>query len=203
MSGKKMTDEQKKAHSERIKAVWAKKKAEKLSEATEIQKDLPRVIPDMKTPDIQAKKVAEPKVIEVSKNKPFLEIEEVAEGVDGLEVINRNPNYYYRWCRESDVGTGRTDIWNVLDRKHPDFSGLRVNIDHSPDKSFIRFKDLILCCARIETREKKRKALDAKVANSATQVKNKLVRDVDKTNKGLAHRTGVVQAFSSIDRTYK
>jgi len=196
---RKMTVEEKKAHSERLKASWARRKAVKPEIATE----LPKVVPDMKTPDIQAVKVVDPKIIEVSKEKSFLEVENVELNVDGTEVHNLNPNYYPRWCRESELGNGRKGIWVVLNRNHPDFAGVSVNIDHSPDKSFIRFKDLILCVTRKETRDKKRKALDEKVASRTADVSNKLVRNVERVNAGLANRSGVVTAFKGIDKEYK
>lgn len=98
------------------------------------------------------------------KKEHFLEVEVVPPiERSPLNIYNVNPTYAYRWCNKDMMGNGRRGIWHTVPKDHSDFSGLRVEVDHSVDQNFFSYKDVILCCARRETAESKRKRLSEKV----------------------------------------
>jgi len=113
--------------------------------------------------DLQAKMVVKKFENEVKKNH-FLDIEIVPPVQDSpLTVYNKNLMYAYRWCNKDLMATGRKGIWNTIPRDHPDFAGLRVSVDHSPNQNFFTYRDLVLCCCRAETAKSKRQRLDEKI----------------------------------------
>lgn len=100
-----------------------------------------------------------------SKVPSFISIEEYKGGGDALAVYNGNPAYKYRWCEKTKMVGNRRDIWHAVDKTHPDFEGLKVGRDETPDLSTISFGDVMLCCARKETADSKRKFLDKIIPN--------------------------------------
>lgn len=98
------------------------------------------------------------------KKAHFLEIEVVPPVERSpLNIYNANPMYAYRYCNKDMMGNGRRGIWHTVPKDHPDFSGLRVEVDHSVGQNFFSYKDVILCCARKETADSKRKRLAEKI----------------------------------------
>jgi hypothetical protein len=61
------------------------------------------------------------------------------------------------------MANGVKDIWHTVPKGHPDFIGLRVEVDHTPEQSYFTCGDLVLCCARKETVEARRKANQEKM----------------------------------------
>lgn len=92
-------------------------------------------------------------------NKPFLEVEEAPKKQGILAVTNVNPNYRVRWCGKAGMpASNRKGIYVVIDKRHPDFKGMTVQRDDTPDASYITIGDLILCATRKETSDKVRQA---------------------------------------------
>uniref|UniRef100_A0A6H1ZCB1 Uncharacterized protein n=1 Tax=viral metagenome TaxID=1070528 RepID=A0A6H1ZCB1_9ZZZZ len=135
--------------------------------------------------------------------KPFLEITEPSVVVDPFEVKNWPGQYEKHWCLEKKVSHGRKGDWVVVDRTHPDFKGIEVPIDQSPDQTFIRYMDVILCCMRKETAIKKRDALNAKVKNKTEAVTNKYRAGVGKLAKATGaggSRREAMQVMDTIEK---
>jgi len=96
--------------------------------------------------------------------KPFLDVEVSEPEKDNpLTIYNANPMYVYRWCNRELMAAGRKGIWHTVPRNHPDFKGMSIAVDHSPDQNYFQYRDLILCCARRETVEHRRKRLEEKI----------------------------------------
>lgn len=139
------------------------------------KKGRPKGVKNKKT--VWRAKRAERKAIEAPKVS-FLEIETTNRGTSvSLNIYNENPAYVYRWCAKNKMANNRRGIWHTVKREHPDFDGLRVEIDHSPEQSFFSCGDLILCCARKETieaiRKQKREMIitrDQKIDRQTTEV---------------------------------
>jgi hypothetical protein len=130
-----------------------------------------------------------------------MEVEEPVMKPDALEIFNANPNYRFRWCLEKKVANGRKSDWKVVDRHHPDFEGMRVNVDHSPDQTYIKYMDVILCCMRRETAAKKKALLAEKVKKRTEGVGKKFERGVKKLSKALGG--GRQEALRAMDKIEK
>lgn len=89
---------------------------------------------------------------EALSKKRFLQVEEVLPRTeDWTAIFNKNPLYKYRWCNGNEMHNGTRGIWHRLDKTHEDFRKLRVNADHTPDKSYISYNEMVLCVSRRET----------------------------------------------------
>lgn len=118
------------------------------------------VVADVKGTDEEAVKAV---LSAPTKHKPFIEvIEEPVATRNVLEVMNKNPMYAYQWNPKREMANSRHGHWLTLNKTHPDFKGVRVHIDHTPNESFISFEDLILCVTRKETFNKWFKAENEK-----------------------------------------
>ena len=97
--------------------------------------------------------------------KDFMEIEQVRD-MDKypLTVYNFPPKYVARWCYKGKMSVGRRGIWLTVDKRHPDFEEVKVEIDDSPEASYFSFGDLVLCCARRETVDSRRIAHAEKIS---------------------------------------
>jgi hypothetical protein len=118
--------------------------------------------------------------------KPFLEIEPAAGRIDPLIVYNKNPRYGYRWCAKNRMASNRSGIWHTLPKDHPDFSEVKVLIDHTQSENFFTYKDLILCCARIETVEAARKELQERVKS-----RDRKMDEADRETIGRIRKDGI------------
>lgn len=104
--------------------------------------------------EVKSTEVAETKKSLPPTSKSFLEVEEPELYVDILKVDNWPPQYTKKWCKKEKMPSGRSGNWVTVDKKHPDFKGIRPVIDHTPEQSFVTNGDLILCCMRKETHDK-------------------------------------------------
>lgn len=148
---------------------------------------------------LQKKETITPTVEEQKPLPTFIEVEEPEIRIDVLKLSHPNPNYTYRWCQESKVSNGRSGMWHVVDKKHPDFASLRVPIDHTPDKTFFRFKDLVLCCCRKETADKRRKLHLDSVKARSEHVGKKFGEDIKKIQKSLGNRSEALSVLEQMD----
>jgi len=84
--------------------------------------------------------------------KPFLEVQQLSS-VDKsiLDVYNKNPNYQFMWRMKAKMGSGVQGIWHTVDKRHPDFAGMTVEQDDTPNESYFSTGDLVLTCCRMET----------------------------------------------------
>lgn len=153
----------------------------------------------------KVEKITEEKVDKVleqaqDKEKDFLSIEKPITHIDPLEVLGKNPRYEYRWCLKSKMAEGRFGHWVSVDRRHPDFKDIRVHADHSPDKSFFMYKDLILCCTRKETAQAYRQMQREKVKARTKAVTDNYEDKVGKVKRALGDRTEALSLMKSIDK---
>jgi hypothetical protein len=138
--------------------------------------------------------------VEETKAKPtFIQVEEPNIKVDTLKIYSPNPSYEYHWCNEVNVSNGRSGMWVVVDKNHPDFKNLRVQIDHAIDKSFFKFKDLILCCARKETAVKRRQMHSDIIRNRSKSVDRKFGENVKKIQKSLGDRSEAIRTMEKLE----
>lgn len=145
-------------------------------------------------------KLEKPIVEKKADHAPFIQIEEPIIAVDYLEVKDKNPNYEYHWCLKSRMSEGRIGNWVVVDKKHPDFRNLKVNADHSPNSSYISYKDLVLCCARKETAVAMRKALAKKAEARSKAATENYEEKVGKVSRSLGDRKSALKLMKSIDK---
>lgn len=139
-------------------------------------------------------KVEEQKKPEEDSSARFLQVETFDGDLSkSLNIYNENPLYVYHWCAKSKMANSRRGIWHTVPRNHPDFKGLRVENDHSPDQSFFSCGDLILCCARKETvaaiRKMKAERIKARDVKLDTQTKEVLRRVGKEGVKSLSNKT--------------
>ena len=148
---------------------------------------------------IKKKDAAKP-TEEAQKPQPtFIQVGEPTTHIDTLKIFNANPAYVFRWCQEGNVSNGRSGEWYVVDRNHPDFKGLRAALDHSPEESFIKFKDLILCCVRKETAEKKRQLLSDRTKARSRSISERYKTNVGKIQKSLGNQSEAIRLMDEIN----
>ena len=118
-------------------------------------------------------KVEEPKAQKVETAKPFIEVEEY-KPVGKLDAYFTDPviekTYRLRWLEKSVLGSNRSGIWHVIDKKHDHFkpSVLHVEVDHTPNKTYYSVDELVLCVTRSETAANKREK-QQQITNSQTR----------------------------------
>lgn len=153
-----------------------------------------------KTKGFLKKKAVEMPTVEEQKPQPtFVQVEEPAINVDALKVLTPNLNYVYHWCRESNVSNGRSGMWVVVDKKHPDFVRMSVPIDHAPNNTFFKYKDLILCCVRKETAEKRRKLHSDKIKARLKSTDKKFGEDIKRIQKSLGSRSEAIKVMEQLE----
>lgn len=146
------------------------------------------------------KDVVVPTPAEQKAQPTFAQVEEPSVRIDTLKVYHRNPAYEYHWCREGDVSNGRSGSWIVVDRTHPDFKGLRIEIDHSPNETFFKYKDVILCCARKETVERKRQLLQEKTKARSEGITSRYKDNVGRIQKSLGNQSEAIRLMDELDK---
>ena len=147
------------------------------------------------------KKEVEKPTIEAQKPQPtFAQVEEPAANLDTLAVYGKPKAYEFRWCQEGRVSNGRSGSWIVVDRNHPDFKGLRIEIDHTPDQTFFKYRDLILCCVRKETADKKRLLLRERTKAKSQEVSGKYRENVGKIQKSLGNQSEAIRLMDTLDK---
>lgn len=132
--------------------------------------------------------------------KPFLDIENPYLMDDPLKVINPNPLYEFRWCLADKMAGNRIGHWTVVDKTHSDFKNIRVLVDHAPDKTYFKYKDVILCCMRKETNDKIRKFKEDKIKKITKSFTKTYEKDVNKLTNDYEGREDAVQAMKSIEK---
>ena len=145
------------------------------------------------------KDIVKPTLEEQKVQPTFIQIEEPILKRNTLMIYNANPAYAYKWCADSEVSNGRSGNWRVVDRNHPDFKGLRVEIDEQPKQSFFKYRDLILCCMRKETNMKIKEILHQKTKSRSTAITNKYKENVGKIQKSLGNQSEAIRLMEEIN----
>jgi len=121
--------------------------------------------------------------------KPFIEvIEKPSLDRNVLAVLNKNPMYAYQWVPKIEMAGNRYGHWITLDKTHPDFKGIRVEVDHSPDQTYISLGDLILCCCRKETFVAWEKAVNEQASGSDEKVDKQFEKDIEEERSMLTRK---------------
>jgi hypothetical protein len=130
------------------------------------------------------------------KGRPFLAVEQVRDmNVYPLTVYNMPEKYIGRWCNKANMSTGRRGIWYTIDRTHPDFKELRVEIDDSPELSYFSHGDLVLCCARRETVESRRQAHADKISKRTSRFEGNVKETMARVGREGVHLSNATTAL--------
>lgn len=168
-----------------VKEAPKKKRGRPRKLGKEVIAENPATTSPAEEPKVEPKKVSEPKI----------EFGDVALYRDELKVENRNPKYEYRWCNSNNMANNRKGNWVSVDRKDikpgGEHEGLSVAVDHSPDQTYIQYRDLILCYMPMELADKRRKLHSERVQKKTGAIEAQFKSDIDRTARALGKKDGV------------
>jgi len=191
MAKRKLTEEQRKAASERMKKMHAERRAKK-EDAARIAKVENFVdVYDSVVEETRAKTRTLDTPRTLDRETEFTESAVRVESAPGgkpvswkpasvLTVTDKDPNYSYRWCRKDIIDKKMAEGWQVINKSTGDKIDAPVHtfMDGSQDDSTVQKRELILC------------RMPKEVAKARNDYYSAMVNDPDELRKQFAQNIG-------------